>query len=187
MKKNVIIWIIFVIVVVLVGIVLFVNSNKSDITNFEECIAAGNPSMQTYPRQCIANGQTFVEDICSSEARTIINKYNINEIENCQSKSFNLNGKDIEFIHLEYGVANDCPSGCFFSHYCAIVEDGEDYPYVFYFTNPNENILNSEVEDWRGADESILTGRNHELATMQEFHNFLTEERQGGGEFRWCN
>ena len=34
-----------------------------EITNFEECIAAGNPAMESYPRQCRANGITFVEEI----------------------------------------------------------------------------------------------------------------------------
>jgi hypothetical protein len=33
------------------------------ITNFEECIAAGNPAMESYPRQCRANDQTFVEEL----------------------------------------------------------------------------------------------------------------------------
>lgn len=35
----------------------------TDITNFEECIAAGNPAMESYPRQCRADGKTFVEKI----------------------------------------------------------------------------------------------------------------------------
>lgn len=34
-----------------------------EINNFEECIAAGNPAMESYPRQCRANGITFVEEI----------------------------------------------------------------------------------------------------------------------------
>ena len=33
------------------------------INSFEECIAAGNPAMESYPRQCMANGKTFVEEI----------------------------------------------------------------------------------------------------------------------------
>lgn len=33
------------------------------ITNFEECVAAGNSIMESYPRQCEADGQTFVEEI----------------------------------------------------------------------------------------------------------------------------
>ncbi len=125
---------------------------------------------------------------CPSETRTIIDKYNINEkqIEGCQSKSFELNGKDIILIHLEYGIANDCLSGCFFSHYCAIVDNEVDYPYAFYFSNPDENILNLEFDDWRYADEYIMTGRIHKLANTQEFNNFLIEQRQDNGEFRWC-
>lgn len=34
---------------------------ESEIASFEECVAAGNPVMESYPRQCSANGQTFVE------------------------------------------------------------------------------------------------------------------------------
>lgn len=34
-----------------------------DIINFEQCAAAGNPVMESYPRQCRADGQLFVEDI----------------------------------------------------------------------------------------------------------------------------
>jgi len=33
------------------------------ITNFDECVAAGNPVMESYPRQCMdSDGQTFVEE-----------------------------------------------------------------------------------------------------------------------------
>src|SRR3990170_608283 len=33
------------------------------VETFEECAAAGNPVMESYPRQCRADGQTFVEHI----------------------------------------------------------------------------------------------------------------------------
>lgn len=34
------------------------------IANFEECVKAGNPAMESYPRRCNAkDGQTFIEDI----------------------------------------------------------------------------------------------------------------------------
>ncbi|MBW3013221.1 hypothetical protein KY340_03355 [Candidatus Woesearchaeota archaeon] len=36
---------------------------EQTITNFEECVAAGNPVMESYPRQCASNGQTFVEEV----------------------------------------------------------------------------------------------------------------------------
>jgi hypothetical protein len=30
------------------------------ITNFDECVAAGNPVAESYPEQCFANGQSFI-------------------------------------------------------------------------------------------------------------------------------
>lgn len=32
------------------------------IRNFQECVDAGNPVMESYPEQCAANGQTFVKE-----------------------------------------------------------------------------------------------------------------------------
>lgn len=34
-------------------------SAQSAITNFDECVAAGNPVMESYPEQCAADGRTF--------------------------------------------------------------------------------------------------------------------------------
>lgn len=39
----------------------------SNITNFSECVEAGNPVMETYPRQCrTANGRLFTEEVESA-------------------------------------------------------------------------------------------------------------------------
>ena len=41
---------------------------EAAITNFEECIAAGYPAMESYPQQCrTESGETFVEDITEGE------------------------------------------------------------------------------------------------------------------------
>ncbi len=45
---------------------------EQTITNFEECIAAGNPAMESYPRQCRAGDRTFTEiikHICTEEEK----------------------------------------------------------------------------------------------------------------------
>jgi hypothetical protein len=40
------------------------NTAESSINNFEECVSAGNPIMESYPRQCrTVDGQHFVENI----------------------------------------------------------------------------------------------------------------------------
>jgi len=44
-------------------LLVLVTACTQSITNFEECVAAGNPVMESYPRQCRANDQTFVEEI----------------------------------------------------------------------------------------------------------------------------
>lgn len=36
---------------------------KTGIATFEECAAAGYPVMESYPRQCRADGKTFVENV----------------------------------------------------------------------------------------------------------------------------
>jgi hypothetical protein len=38
---------------------------KQEITSFEECISAGNPAMESYPRKCKdpVSGKTFIEEI----------------------------------------------------------------------------------------------------------------------------
>lgn len=53
---------------VFVGFSLFNFQSESNITNFEECIAAGNPAMESYPRQCIdpISDKLFVEVINDS-------------------------------------------------------------------------------------------------------------------------
>lgn len=37
--------------------------DQKEITSFEECVTAGNPVMESYPRRCRANERLFVENI----------------------------------------------------------------------------------------------------------------------------
>jgi hypothetical protein len=37
--------------------------DEATVTNFEECIEAGNPAMESYPRQCKHGDKTFTEEI----------------------------------------------------------------------------------------------------------------------------
>lgn len=43
---------------------------QTKITNFEECVLAGNPVMESYPEQCRANGQTFINERQTAEIPT---------------------------------------------------------------------------------------------------------------------
>jgi len=47
---------------------------EGKVNNFKECVAAGNPVMESYPRQCMHNKQGFVEYIgthCTEESRNV--------------------------------------------------------------------------------------------------------------------
>ncbi len=41
-----------------------------EITNFEECVAAGNPVQESYPAGCVANGKGFRQDIGNELEKT---------------------------------------------------------------------------------------------------------------------
>ncbi len=44
------------------------------VDNFKECLAAGNPAMESYPRQCMHEDQTFTEIINEDEDGIILMK-----------------------------------------------------------------------------------------------------------------
>lgn len=50
-------------ILLLAGTWWLYNYAKPDITNFLECENAGYPVMESYPRQCSAEGKLFVEEI----------------------------------------------------------------------------------------------------------------------------
>jgi len=61
--KKIIIFVLILLIVV-AGYYIYQKFDKpklNKITNFAECAAAGNPIMESYPRKCNANGQTFTE------------------------------------------------------------------------------------------------------------------------------
>lgn len=115
---------IIVIVLILAGFTLAANLTKNEIstpfvTNFEECVAMGNPVMESYPRQCRHEDMTFVEDItkvpraCTMEAKlcpdgTAVGRTGPNcEFAKCPGENSNRdNSKPINKCTKD----SDCPS-----------------------------------------------------------------------------
>lgn len=64
-KKNSIILRLLILLALIVIFILYNQFYQKEITNFEECIAAGNPAMESYPRQCRdpVSDKTFVEEV----------------------------------------------------------------------------------------------------------------------------
>ena len=53
----------------------YTNTKYNQITDFESCVNAGNPVMESYPRQCRDNDITFVEDISNDLNPLAISNY----------------------------------------------------------------------------------------------------------------
>jgi heat shock protein HslJ len=48
----------------------FEDSSGLVVTDFNECVFAGNPIMESYPRQCMHQGKNFIEDIITETPKT---------------------------------------------------------------------------------------------------------------------
>lgn len=72
MKKT-----ILIAIFIIAAIAILSSAPKPKITNFDECAAAGNPVMESYPRQCRDGDITYVENItgqvfaCTEEQRNV--------------------------------------------------------------------------------------------------------------------
>lgn len=61
---NKILTAIIIFTLVVGGYFLFVREDALVVTNFEECVAAGYPVMESYPEQCrTPNGETFIREV----------------------------------------------------------------------------------------------------------------------------
>jgi len=71
MKKLIII-IIAIVIIVIFGVTWKFTKKQPPlvVTNFADCVATGNPVMESYPRQCRYGQQTFTEDIGTELAKT---------------------------------------------------------------------------------------------------------------------
>lgn len=81
-KEIAVFALIFVLIVVAWGLQVvrevFKNSTPSSsrvvVVDFDTCVAAGNPVAESYPRQCVARGKTFTEDIGTSTPPGVSNE-----------------------------------------------------------------------------------------------------------------
>lgn len=64
LSRAQIIWILALLILVAMLLYpLLIKKISPVISSFQECLDAGYPIMESYPRQCNAGGNNFVEDI----------------------------------------------------------------------------------------------------------------------------
>lgn len=92
---------------IIILIVVFIAgcSNTIEVTNFEECVQAGNPVMESYPRQCSYGDQTFIEEL--DIGNECINKDGnwLDEFKEC----LGISKENCESLG---GIFNECESAC---------------------------------------------------------------------------
>ena len=106
--------------------------------------------------------------------------------------AFCFEGRQVRLTHVEYGVLNDCPAGCFSSHVCAIEDPEGAALELFYaaWTNPSETPLGldtecpglSSSETWPNC---VPSGLRHPLVETEQFRSFAAAQA-GSGPLRWC-
>ncbi len=167
MIKSRAIILVFVFLIIGVGIYLLylgledteIIPDDGKITNFEQCAAAGNPVMESYPRQCRADGQTFVEeidDMPATEDETIdVNQKDLDPLDDLGNSAQLANpasvyceqeGGEIENREFEDGTAGFC-----------LFEDGSECgQWAFYRNecNPGQNFCKDMCGDGR-CDEVV--------------------------------
>jgi len=96
-NKTLLYAIVAICVLVILGTWLFVSVNKSTITNFKECEAAGYEIMESYPRQCgTPDGRIFIEEIEKAPVPHRIAPYSLDSgVHNNQGNDFVVASDDV--------------------------------------------------------------------------------------------
>lgn len=122
-----------IVVVALVGLTFWVlqSSTKSKVNNFQECVNAGYPVMESHPRQCkTPDGRTFVEDV-EPNLPEEPNKEQAEDWTENNAPTYLYDGQDLQFVEsraLDSVGCEDC------------------YEYEFKFTSRHAGYGNREGE-----------------------------------------
>jgi len=65
---------------------------------------------------------------CIGSPYVVIRNHNLTKVNNCTQEKFSVNGKDISYVEITYGEGMDCPAGCIYGHYYALVVDNQENP-----------------------------------------------------------
>jgi hypothetical protein len=117
---------------------------------------------------------------------------------NCTGKqAFQLTGQTISMVIVPYGQTNDCPSGCFSSEVCSIVDGPDTFLYSAVWYSGGERPLSippdcpelggAEGGDTiRGCTNQQPPGLSHPVTQTAEFQGFQQSQSSNGGKFRFC-
>ena len=116
---------------------------------------------------------------------------------NCTGKqSFEVEGRTVYLVIVPYGQKNDCPSGCFSSEVCAVVDGPNTLLYSGAWYGGSERPLSippdcpelgaAEYGDTiQGCTTNQPAGFSHAVTQTAAFQDFK-QTQAGSGSFRFC-
>lgn len=91
-------------------------NTSATISSFEACAAAGYPVMESHPRRCVANGQTFVEDVTNvntgsntNNATNTATNSSVQQNQNtnvAETRNSNINSNSVKIVTVAEAIAN---------------------------------------------------------------------------------
>jgi hypothetical protein len=116
-------------------------------------------------------------------------------IQGAQSAAFFVGGTRYDLVHFEYGVGQDCPAGCFYSHYCAFVVEGQERGFWFSFNSREEQLFDPALYCPSESDGTPMTtshytcslpGLDLPIVADRAFRRWVEQPEDVNDEFRWC-
>ncbi len=139
------------------------DTSKGDINSFEECVEAGNPVMESYPRQCRADSRVFVEEVNDTEGPS---EHYCTEEE-----------KAADFCTMHYDpVCGD--NGKIYSNGCVACSSGEIESYTPGECGESGEIRNEKsFLDYEGAAAIAAESECTEKGSLTESYNYNNNSR----------
>ena len=135
------------IILAIVGVTVYAwqtdKNKKSSIDSFEECAAAGNPIMESYPEQCAANGQTFVN---TSQAITL--NFSIVVDENKLPESWVVDQNEPNNVIFSNDKENTAES-CFVNLSITVDEKASETDATTYSSSLRNEIINGNEKGYK--------------------------------------
>lgn len=111
---------------------------------------------------------------------------------NCEdSRSFEVDSRQVAVTRVHYGIQRDCPSGCFSATLCAIEDEGQAHLIKAFWNDDSEQPLGIEEEcpdlelHRKNTRDCDTSGASHPVTETEAFRNFA-QEQEGTGPMRHC-
>ena len=107
-----------------------------------------------------------------------------------QSVVFSSGDTRYALVHFEYGTAQDCLAGCFYSHYCSFVVGGEEKPLSYDWYEPDEELFDPTLycpsDSASSSFDCAMPAFELAIFADPKFRAWVEDPDDVNDEMRWC-